>query len=1387
MKRNQVRFSMVLLISTISALTTSMANAQMVASWQFEEGSGTIAKDLQGYGIDLLLFGDAAYDTDIPDALIGISTRSIRFDGSGDFGEAPPGAEPLLNPNGGPWTIMCWFKIVSYVSNGTLIDKSNNYRLAIYDNAIESLITVDFSNTYGSGGNLNDNDWHHAAASYDGQYLKTYVDGILVDTDDVGGPGDSRPSTFRIGAGSISWGADFNGKIDEPAVFMEALDEAAINSLMENGIGTFVNSNLAPFVYAGPAFSVVIPTGAGIPGELEIDGFTTDNTPWPASDPCGLTAYWQMLDGPPGGNITFATDPANLQNTAYFAADITGVYHLQLYATDGLLESTVSIEVDVKDHTYTGLQNHWTFDDNLQDTAPIESTYSTVNDYLESRGALAPYYDTGILGSAVHVGRTDFANNWCWLETVMDGDSPDLELNRNFTVEMYINPTLEMTTTESDQLRWQDLVGKWFTSDLGSQTYYESYEFVINYGNMGLNKADISDTINYPRDTDWTECSTLLDTYDFPRSEGWQHIAFVGDGNGNVTYYIDGIAQRVGTYPEPEFVDTHAPLRIANVLINTNGGVGRASPYVGWIDDLQFYSFNKSPQYFLERARLIPIQGPCPLDGYQYAYQDVELSWAPAKGFPNETPTYDVYFARDGQPLTLVAAGITDNFYDPCETGNIPLLNHNTTYNWKVIAHHSQGTTESAVWSFKTIPANFGGMLGTALIGHWRLEEGTGAIAHDSAGDDDIAYYHYPAVGDKDPPNWIPGWIAGAIPNTALNFRSFEYLIVDPVDINQYINLPKGDYTLACWMKTTPAFVFDDADFISFGNSYAIGRDETSQVVEYYHGDVAGGATSGVTPVGDGYWHHVAAIYKAATRTTDGLISLYVDGQLDATEKVDDNHFIDGSAQLWIAANSGEANNFTGALDDVRIYRRALDFDYIYQLHSMGIVNHPPTVHAGNNAILPFPGPGQPLQMNLDTIINDDGPPLQQNPHISWTQLSGPGTVTFDPEIIEGGAYVGWISNYDNILTTILTFSEPGYYNLRLTADDTIFSHSDDVMVWVQPAADMDRTIAYWRFEQDQKETGFSDTPDGDDPNTLTIANQIPGAPPLIASRTIPVTVPQLLDTVPLSPIPLTGADNIHHLAEGCGERDYWGDRRATSGLSLSLEAVNWPGLFFCHEAITIECWIKCQDENFTALDLIDNGKGLRIFNTDTDNDYDNWAGNRYWDNVVVPNNTLKFEFYLETDTPNIYQYVCIISDILITQQDWTHIAFTYDKTTGIARVYKNGVPAWLTHYFDTTLSSPDFVNFAPWIDHWQGTPGRDLALQENLNLLVATGNDYPGAAIDELRITAETLYPPKFLIVGPTLCPIPLTGDLDGDCDVDIFDMALFCNQWLINTEPIH
>jgi len=1372
MERKQRRLLMVLAMALIVGLAASAAQAQ-TSYWKFDELSGTISYDSVGWLDGVFMGGDPEPEW-VDDLVRG---RVIKFD---DGGYVNYGTHTELNLDEGDFSVSVWIKVDEWTGESWEYFfahyDGNNWRMGRYSG------NDNLRWTAGSGGPalytpsgqaVDDGLWHNLIWIKDSDGYELFFDGVSCDTSSDTDNPRTAAVDFTIGSRGTATNRS-GGFVDDFFLTHEAWDADDV-AFIAGGGDPLARWNFPPLTDIGPPKVMIIPPKPMpplytiYPGELEIDGVVKDSTPWPAGDPCDLTVAWEVLTTPPGGSVIFTNGLTDLQNTLIFKESVIGVYRLVLHATDGFFEVNDYIVVDVKHYNYTGMQNHWAFENDLHDTAPLFAPYSTTDDYLEDRGLIPTYYGTGVIGQAIHVGHTDYGGKWAWLESPFPHTStrPDLDLNDAFTVEMYIQPTPEMATGESDQLDWQDLVGRFFTYTPGQETFYESYEFLVDEGRLGMNVADITDTINAEKDTDYLRMGTLLGAHAFPKTLGWQHIAFAGDGTGAVTFYIDGESIGTGNLPNAEFVQTVAPLRVANPLVNAHGGVGRPSPYVGWIDELRFFEYFKPASYMRDRARLIPIQSPTPTDGYQLAYPDTVLSWAPVKGFSDEIPTYDVYFERDGVAFTTPVVSVTDNFYDPCEAGGVTDLDFDTIYHWQVVAQTSVGPISGDEWFFKTIPADFLGLDGTALIGHWKLDEGIGTDAHDSALPDDVGRYRYPAVGDKFEPLWIPGWIA-ANPATGLRMRLFEYVVIEPDDINQYIDLPRDSYTLATWMKTTPEFIFDNVDFIGFGLSYGIGRNEGGQEITFYHAGFSGNVTDGATAVGDGYWHHVAAVYEAPTITKETIVSVYVDGQLDGTEEVDGNHGVDPMASLILGANSAKPNNFTGALDDVRIYQRALSADEIEALYDMGIVNSPPIVHAGTNAILPFPGIAQPFTIDLETLLTDDSAPLQQSPRTVWTQLAGPGTVTFDPCIIEGGDHVGFVNDVENIITTTLTFSETGFYKVRFKADDTIYTHEDYVRIWVQEDGEEGATVAYWRFEED------SDP----DPNTLEIANEITSGPPLIAVRNQPEYVPRVtLDAgVKHSVIPLTSETNVGALSPGIGEFNFFGRRMYESGLDLELNADTWDGMVFCEDGITIELycnldpWVTPGEEEleFGFVDAYSNEMGVEFFQ------WDYGVGSIY--------SKLTFQFYITTDVPNEYLRVCILSDIDTYQTGWKHVAFTYDKTTGIARVYEDGIPSWLTYH---VIGNTWYQNI-PWVDHWQLEPGRTFVMSEELPLIVFDDLETV-SYYDELRITAKALEPQDLLILGPAMCAEKVQGDLDGDCDVDVFDLKIFCDSWLMcnNADP--
>jgi RHS repeat-associated protein len=108
-------------------------------------------------------------------------------------------------------------------------------------------------------------------------------------------------------------------------------------------------------------------------------------------------------------------------------------------------------------------------------------------------------------------------------------------------------------------------------------------------------------------------------------------------------------------------------------------------------------------------------------------------------------------------------------------------------------------------------------------------------------------------------------------------------------------------------------------------------------------------------------------------------------------------------------------------------------------------VNQAPVVTAGPNQLILWPS----NHVAVTATVSDDGLPVSGNLHQAWTQVSGPGTVTFAPPTRDDGLSG---SAVNNSLSTVATFSASGLYVVRLTADDGLATNHSDITVTVDQA-----------------------------------------------------------------------------------------------------------------------------------------------------------------------------------------------------------------------------------------------------------------------------------------------------------------------------------------------
>ena len=223
---------------------TGQANATLVGYWDFEDS----VADQSGNGIDGTIFGDAAFVSDTPAAIVG--TKSMQFDGDGDYVDL--GNPALLDFGTGNWTVAGWIK-TTQSERGTLFsnggDDSGGIRYVLTQgesNANKLTLTTDdnSSKRQAKGGTvINDGVWHHIVGVRDGLETRVYVDGILDGSIDVPDgydlSGTSQVNAY-IGIGFSFGNSEFvkglDGLVDDVAVWDEALSDATILGIAQGTI-----------------------------------------------------------------------------------------------------------------------------------------------------------------------------------------------------------------------------------------------------------------------------------------------------------------------------------------------------------------------------------------------------------------------------------------------------------------------------------------------------------------------------------------------------------------------------------------------------------------------------------------------------------------------------------------------------------------------------------------------------------------------------------------------------------------------------------------------------------------------------------------------------------------------------------------------------------------------------------------------------------------------------------------------------------------------------------------------------------------------------------------------------------------------------------------------
>jgi hypothetical protein len=206
------------------------------------------------------------------------------------------------------------------------------------------------------------------------------------------------------------------------------------------------------------------------------------------------------------------------------------------------------------------------------------------------------------------------------------------------------------------------------------------------------------------------------------------------------------------------------------------------------------------------------------------------------------------------------------------------------------------------IYSRRLCPTEIAQLSG--LEAYWKLDETTGTTANDSS-----------PWGRNGAVTGTATWTTGKVAN-ALQLNGSTYVTISGLAGN-----PKN-VTLAAWAQLTGAGS-SGAEVVSLGDCFAIRLNEgTTSRAFFYNGTTWQGANVSQTFTGAG-WKHFAAVFD----DDNNILRFYINGtqasSLSTTSSISYSG-LGANIMLGRHGNGQTAFNFTGKLDDVRIYSRAL-------------------------------------------------------------------------------------------------------------------------------------------------------------------------------------------------------------------------------------------------------------------------------------------------------------------------------------------------------------------------------------------------------------------------------------------------------------------------------
>lgn len=214
----------------------------LIASWTFDEITGNVCRDTSGNGCD------ASTDPTQPgfERVAGIFDGGLNFSGRHLLrcGEKPAfGALPKLS-------FSVWVQPAAFEQYNEIFRKEDGNNRVLFSFQERGHVLSLGLNVNGyvecdaklDPAQVTDGVWHHAAATFDGHYLRVYLDGSQIGQLE-------RPGSIAAGGparaciGSANGGETFRGQMDELRIYADALTAEEVARLYRDGVEALARSS----------------------------------------------------------------------------------------------------------------------------------------------------------------------------------------------------------------------------------------------------------------------------------------------------------------------------------------------------------------------------------------------------------------------------------------------------------------------------------------------------------------------------------------------------------------------------------------------------------------------------------------------------------------------------------------------------------------------------------------------------------------------------------------------------------------------------------------------------------------------------------------------------------------------------------------------------------------------------------------------------------------------------------------------------------------------------------------------------------------------------------------------------------------------------------------